>query len=171
MRMLLFVILILLLFEAPSGAAQERQDAPEKPAAAKEETAPPVADEKEETSARNLEFQIEGALSGASLKKTPEPGDEQKKKNRRKLHRRRAESDGVDGPAQKIARPDLGLIRKIDYFIDEDGDGISDGRSLRPGLSPAKLEHMRKRIGKIPPKRRPVPLRHPVPSHKKKGSR
>ena len=79
---------------------------------------------------------------------------------RRRVHRRfrDRDGDGMHDVLQRFAGPDLGFNRKFDYFIDEDGDGIGDGRVLGPRRPPPLPRHL---------PTGPPPPRQPGPQHQK----
>lgn len=86
---------------------------------------------------------------------------------RKTVHRRFVDKDR-DGMNDLIRRfhPPPGNEPRRDHFIDEDGDGIADGRRLHPPMAgPRLIERLKGR-----PKRRPGP-RRPPPRDRKEGRR
>ena len=81
---------------------------------------------------------------------------------RTKVHRKFLDRD-ADGMHDLIKPAHLRALKR-DIFIDEDGDGISDGRRLRlrertKSRLSKHLKEQKKESPKRPPKRRPIPKR------------
>ena len=72
---------------------------------------------------------------------------------------RDADGDGMHDPLKRLHQRLHALKRRMDFFLDEDGDGIDDARLLR-----RLLRHPDERVRHLAPKR----LKRRVPLHLKK---
>ncbi len=160
MQVLLLLVIIILLVPGKQPLEAAQKEASPK---ASEEAAEELLEGKEEDA------------SSAPSKEAPEvPENGRTKKKRSKSHRLFVDrnKDGVNDLVRRFDASGLGLSRKFDYFIDEDGDGIRDGRVLRPGLHPPWFEQVRKGAGADPRiKRKPVPPKMHRLMHRKRGRR
>ena len=89
---------------------------------------------------------------------------------RKTVHRRFVDDDR-DGMNDLIRRfhPPTDIVPRMDHFIDEDGDGIADGRRLRAPMAGLPLMERLRGRGRPDgrPKRPPGPRRPPPKDQKR----